>query len=114
MLTKHLSEPWFSLVSTGHKVYEGRLGNNAEFANAAVGSKLTWYNDDFGFRRQVSTRITSKSAFKTFGAMLRSKGISKCLPTVKTVTQGEAVYRRFYSDEKVAAHGVACIGMERL
>lgn len=112
MIAKHLSEPWFSLVSTGNKVYEGRLGNNVEFKNAEIGSKIVWYNDDLGFRREVSTKITSKSRFKSFGTMLRSKGISKCLPTVKTVEQGETVYRKYYPDEKVAMSGVLCIGLE--
>lgn len=112
MRAKHLSEPWFSLVSTGNKEYEGRLGNNAEFTKVDIGATITWYNDDLGFRRDVSTRITSKSRYKSFGAMLRSKGLSKVLPTVKTIAHGESVYRHFYSDEKVAIHGVLCLGLE--
>jgi ASC-1-like (ASCH) protein len=112
MIVKHLSEPWFSLVSTKNKEYEGRLGNNSEFIKAEIGSKILWFNNDLGFRREFSTRIISKTRYKTFGTMLRSKGISKCLPTVSTIAQGELVYRKYYPDEKVAAFGVLCIKIE--
>lgn len=88
------------------------MGNNAEFANADIGSNILWFNDDFGFRREISTSLISKSRHKSFGNMLRAKGVSKCLPTVTTIAQGESVYRKFYSDDKVNAFGALCIGLK--
>ena len=105
---KHLAEPWFSLVATGKKVYEGRLGDNSMGALAA-GSEVTFFNDDLpGPRRQVVVRITAKKRFKTFRAMLASSrnALEKTLPTVKSVDAGVAVYRAFYSPEDEKARGV--------
>lgn len=110
-MLKHLSEPWFSLVYVGAKKFEGRLGNNADFKNAPVGTEVTWYNDDLSERRQVRTKVTSKSTHKSFGSMLRAKGVAKCLPTVQSVAHGEAVYEKFYSKAKQNEHGVLCMGL---
>ena len=112
MLVKHLSEPWFSLVYVGAKKFEGRLGNNSDFSNVSIGSEVTWYNDDLGERREAKTRVTSKSTHKSFGTMLRSKGVGKCLPTVHSVAHGEAVYEKFYSRSKQNDHGVLCLGLD--
>eukprot|EP00873_Tetraselmis_striata_P033674 jgi/Tetstr1/453938/TSEL_040857.t1 len=110
-MLKHLSEPWFSLVYVGAKTFEGRLGNNADFKNAPVGSEVVWFNDDMGTRRQARTMITSKSTHRSFGSMLRRKGVPKCLPTVQSVAHGEAIYEKFYSKAKQDEHGVLCMGL---
>lgn len=105
--TKHLSEPWFSLVSTGKKVYEARLGNNP-MGNLPTGTQVTFYNGDLpGPKREVTVRITAKKKFKTFKAMLTSSrnALEKTLPTVKTVDAGVAVYHQFYSPDDEKKHG---------
>lgn len=111
-MLKHLSEPWFSLVYVGAKRFEGRLGNNADFRDAPVGTEVRWYNDDLGRRREVRTEVTSKSTYRSFAGMLRAKGVAKCLPTVQSVAHGEAVYERFYSKAKQNEHGVLCVGLK--
>ena len=108
-LTKHLSEPWFSLVYVGAKRFEGRLGNNSDFRAAAVGTEVEWYNDDMGKRRTVLTRITGKSEHASFREMLTAKGVGRTLPTVSTVVHGEQVYERFYPRDKQREHGVLCL-----
>lgn len=105
---KHLSEPWFSLVAVGKKVYEGRLGNNA-MAETAIGAELVFFNDDLpGPRREVAVRVTAKKKFRTFRAMLSSSrnALEKTLPTVKTVDAGVEVYRKFYGAADEKKHGV--------
>lgn len=96
----------------GAKKFEGRLGNNADFKNAKPGDKVTWYNDDLAERRQVATEIVSKSTHKSFGGMLRSKGVGKCLPTVQSAAHGEAVYEKFYPKAKQNDHGVLCMELK--
>lgn len=105
---KHLSEPWFSLVATRKKVYEGRLGNNSMAASASVGTEIVFYNDDLGRRRETKVVVTGKRKFASFRAMLASsaRALAKTLPTVASVDDGVAVYRAFYSAEAEKKHGV--------
>lgn len=112
---RHLSEPWFSLVATGQKVHEGRLGNNAMGA-VPVGSNLKFYNDDLGRRRETLVTVTGKKAFGSFRAMLSSSetALAKTLPTVRSVDDGVAVYRKFYSAESERKHGVVMISVRRV
>ena len=92
---RHLSEPWFSLVATGAKTFEGRLGNSA-LAAAPVGSTLVFFNDDLGRRRTVRVAVTGVERFASFRAMLAPAGaLARALPTVATVRDGVAVYRAF-------------------
>jgi ASC-1-like (ASCH) protein len=111
-LRKHLSEPWFSLVAVGAKTYEGRLNGNSDLGQLPIGSTVVWYNEDLGFRREVATVVTSRSAHKSFAAMLKSKGLGAVLPTVRTVQQGASVYAKFYSAEREAQSGVLCLGLQ--
>nr|WRJ69858.1 ASCH domain protein [Oceanusvirus sp.] len=112
-MKKHLSEPWFSLVATGKKTYEGRLGTNRDFSEAPVGTVVTWHNDDLGFERTVRVKITGKSRYPSFAAMIRDKGVDKVLPTVPA-SKGSDVYRQFYPDDRVKQAGVLCIRMKPL
>lgn len=110
---KHLSEPWFSLVATGKKIYEGRLGNNS-MGNLPLGTQVTFFNADLpGPKREVTVRISGKKKFKTFKAMLSSSrnSLEKTLPTVRTVDAGVAVYRAFYTGEDEKKHGVIRLTM---
>ena len=109
-MRKHLSEPWFSLVCTGKKKYEGRLADNEAFSGAPVGSEVTWYNDDLPFERVCRVKITEKTVYAGFAEMLLDKGVERVLPTVSSVKDGVAVYRRFYPGRKP----VLCLRMKVL
>ena len=112
---RHLSEPWFSLVATGQKVREGRLGNNSMGA-VPVGTKIKFYNDDLGRRREALVTVTKKELFSSFRAMLSSSdsALAKTLPTVRSVEDGVAVYRKFYSAESEKKHGVVAVSIKRV
>jgi ASC-1-like (ASCH) protein len=114
---KHLSEPWFSLVATGKKVFEGRLGNSSLASEASAGTEITFFNDDLpGRRRQATVVVTGKKSFPSFRAMLGSvpKALEKTLPTVKSVGDGVAVYRAFYTAEEERRHGVVRLRLRLL
>jgi ASC-1-like (ASCH) protein len=51
--TKHLSEPWFSLIKIGAKTCEGRL-NKGEFSIMKKGDKIIFINNDFDFQRSLN------------------------------------------------------------
>jgi ASC-1-like (ASCH) protein len=108
-MERGVREPWFSLIATGAKRYEGRLGNNRAFADAAIGTCITWVNSELGFKRQCKTSVVKVVRYKSFRAMFRSVGLRNVLPTVERTEDGEAVYRGFYPAADEAAHGVVCV-----
>ena len=55
---KHLSEPWFSLIKVGQKKCEGRL-NKGDFSKMKKDDILQFENNDFGFARSFTCKITS-------------------------------------------------------
>lgn len=112
---KHLSEPWFTLVGAGAKTVEGRLAKGS-FAQMAPGDVIVWYNDDWGFPREVRTRITRVTRHATFRRYLAQEGLRKCLPApgVRTLAQGVRVYRMFYPADEERRHGVLAIQLQLL
>lgn len=115
MYRKHLSEPWFTLVSVGLKTVEGRLGNG-DFAAMRPGDIVVFFNDDVrgdGLGpRECRVRVAGVERFATFADMLGVHGHrSAALPVsnVRTVRQGVSVYRQFYSASDEARHGVVAV-----
>jgi ASC-1-like (ASCH) protein len=110
-MERSVKEPWFSLIAVGAKRFEGRLGNNASLSPEALppGSTIRWVNDELGFRRAAETTVVGTTRHASFRAMFRAVGLRNALPTVPRTEDGEAVYRRFYSAEDEAKHGVLCI-----
>jgi ASC-1-like (ASCH) protein len=75
---KHLSEPWFSLISLGLKTVEGRK-NKGDFNKMEIGDIVKWTNDDFK-SRHILTKIVGKKIYKTFEEYLKKEGLQKSLP----------------------------------
>ena len=71
MITKHVSEPWFTLIYLGIKSVEGRL-NKGQFKEMKVNDEIKWINEDFN-HREVITRIVSKQEYPTFRDYLKEK-----------------------------------------
>ena len=91
--SKHLSEPWFSMISIGLKTVEGRL-NKGRFKDMEVGDIIEWHNEDFK-ERKFLTKIIGKNEYKTFEEYLVSEGLS--------------VYFKYFSKEKESEFGVVAI-----
>jgi len=111
-----VQEPWFTLIAQGTKSVEGRLrrGRYKELKggpplppchartfslggaavltgyplgdSTAVGDVVSWKNEQFGFKRTCTTRISRVHVFPSFAAMLSSPGggggtmLEKALP----------------------------------
>ena len=106
----HVSEPWITLIGTHAKTVEGRL-KRGSFSEIKVGDCIAWYNDDFGFRREVHTTVTGLTTYPSYLEYLRAESLDKCLPAygVDTLEEGVQVYRQFYSSLDEAQHGVLAI-----
>jgi len=110
--TETLSEPWFSLISLGLKVVEGRR-NKGRFHDMKVGDIVEWTNEDF-LPRSVFTKITDKKYYKTFREYLDNEGLQKCLPGMPDIEHGLSVYFKYYTKEDELKYGVAAIHFELL
>lgn len=109
MTERNVREPWFSLIATGAKRFEGRLGNNQSFASMPPGTRISWVNSELGFKRACETQVVAVTRHKSFRAMFRAVGLGNALPTVEKAADGEAVYRGFYGAADEAKHGVLCV-----
>lgn len=103
----HVSDPWFSLISTGLKTVEGRK-NKGKFKDMKVGDVIIWTNDDFG-KRYCKTKVVRKTEYKTFHDYLQTEGLDKCLPSIPTIEQGLSVYFKYYTKDDEARYGVVAI-----
>ena len=76
--TKHLSEPWFSLIKLGLKKAEGRL-NKGDFQNMKKNDIIVFQNNDFGSLRSFQVKITSTKKYISFKEYLKKETLEKCL-----------------------------------
>lgn len=97
MLSKHLSEPWFSLVQLGLKTVEGRK-QDEDWKDVSQGTIIEWYNDDFGWRRTHFSRVTFVSRYTTFESLLTHEGLNATLPGLTLISEGVRVYESYYKD----------------
>lgn len=108
--SKHLSEPWFSLITVGLKTVEGRL-NKGDFSKMEVGELIEWKNDDFK-ERSIVTKIVGKKEYKSFKEYLEGEGLNKCLPGIPTLEHGLSVYYKYFTKEDEEKYGVVAISIE--
>ena len=110
---KNVGEPWFTLISLGLKKVEGRL-NIGSFSQMEAGNIVEWTNNDFGSQRQAITRIKRKAQYATFREYLEKECLVNCLPGIKSLDTGVAVYHKYYSPAEEVASGVVAIELEVL
>jgi ASC-1-like (ASCH) protein len=106
--TKHLSEPWFSLIKIGAKKCEGRL-HKGDFALMKKDDYLLFENNDFNFLRSFRCKITSIHDYNTFENYLEGETLNKCLPGIDTIQQGVKIYREYYDEEQEAKYKIIAI-----
>ncbi|GJP30080.1 hypothetical protein CLOM_g22296 [Closterium sp. NIES-68] len=87
----HVQAEYLEQLAEGEKTVEGRC-NLPPYSSIIAGDLLT-----------------SVRAYPSFHHMLASQGLPAVLPGVKTLEEGVAVYRRFYSEEKEQRAGVLAI-----
>lgn len=110
----NVSEPWFSLIQSGQKSVEGRLAKS-RFAEIQVGDILKWTNseqtgkDKKPVAREFTTRVSAIVYYKDFETYLATERLKNCLPGVRTIKDGVAVYHKFYPKEERQKYKVMAI-----
>ena len=107
---KNVSEPWFSLIKIGAKTVEGRL-NKGEFASMRPGDKIIFSNDQLPFPRQFTVQITGIKKYANFKEYLQKETLPSCLPGIKKLEEGLAIYHMYYTPEDAERFGIVAIKM---
>ncbi len=110
---KNLSEPWFSLILLGLKTVEGRL-NKGDFKNMKVNDIVIWSNNDFGFTREITTKIKKITHYSTFKEYLINEKLSNTLPVINSIDHGIAVYKTYFPniEQDEIKYGVLAIKLQ--
>ncbi len=105
IITKNVSEPWFSLIKCQLKKVEGRL-LKGDFLNINKGDHIVWTNHDLGFPRSCTTKISSIHHYNSFKDYLKSEGLNKCLPGIDNLEEGLAIYYKYFTTNQEKKNGV--------
>lgn len=108
LITKDISEPWFSLIKVGLKTVEGRL-NKGDFASLIKGDCIKVVNTKLGFMRNYIIKITSIHKYTSFKEYLEKEKLEKCLPGIDTIEDGVKVYYKYYSKEDEEKYKIVAI-----
>jgi len=100
-LELNVQEPYFSLIETGQKTVEGRLGKDKYFS-FKKGDKVV-------FNKSLKLEIKDLIKYKSFREMLMFEGLKNVLPEVQTLEEGEQIYYQFYSKADEQKYGVVGI-----
>ncbi len=113
MITKNVSEPWFSLIKLELKTIEGRL-NKGDFKNLRINDIISWTNDDLGFHREFKTRIIGKKQYDNFESYLLNEGLNQCLPCIDNIEDGLKVYFKYYTKEQEKEYGILALELKKI
>jgi ASC-1-like (ASCH) protein len=106
--SKHLSEPWFSLIKIGAKKCEGRL-NKGDFSEMKKGDYILFTNNDFDLQREFHCKITSIHDYESFEKYLENESLEKCLPGIDTLEEGVNIYYKYYKKEDEIKYKIKAI-----
>ena len=115
--TFNVSEPWFSLIQAGTKSVEGRLAKS-RFAEIQAGELIRWTNEELKTKdgntvyRYVVTRVSAVTYYPDFEKYLSAERLKNCLPGVRTIKDGVAVYHKFYPKDERQKYKVIAIRLE--
>lgn len=104
-------KPWFDFICQGEKTVEGRV-NRGKFTSFNPGDHLVIKSADDDAQDMVVGTITCVGIYTSFEAMLNSTSLRRTLPGVRTIAEGVSEFRKFYSREVEAEHGVLAIYFE--
>ena len=111
-----VGDPWFGHIASGEKTVEGRL-NRGKFAAIKVGTVLTIRSSSSSGSSgsgHLRCRVSEVAKYGSFRQLLEQEGVRHVLPGVSGVAAGVSVYRKFYSAQDEAAHGVLGLHLTRI
>ena len=110
-IKKNVSEPWFSLMKCNLKKVEGRLCKG-DFSKLEKGDIIIWTNNEMGFKRQFSTKVTRINEYQDFKTYLEVETLKKCLPGIDSFLQGLNIYYKYFTKAQEKQFNVIAIGIK--
>ena len=101
-----MQEPYKSQILSGQKTVEGRL-NKGKFWALKIGDYLQFEES------WEKLKVVNLTSYTSFQSMLENEGLKHVLPDIKTIEQGIAVYRKFYTPEQEMEFWVLAIEMKK-
>ena len=102
----NVQEPYKSQILSGQKTVEGRL-NKGKFWALKIGDYLQFE------KSWEKLKVVNLTSYTSFQSMLENEGLKHVLPDIKTIEQGIAVYRKFYTPEQEMEFWVLAIEMKK-
>ena len=102
---KECKEPWFSLIRSGKKPYEGRV-KKGFWKDVKVGDRFTFYCGTEEFRVEV----TEVLEFTDFRDAYRGLG-EKLLPGVESEDKCWEINHEYFDDNLIEENGVVAVGI---
>lgn len=104
-----LNDPWFDLVRTGKKLYEGRR-RTPKVSLIQPGEILTIAHHTDKARIPFSVKVEETLEFASFEAALTALPIEQVLPVPDiTIAQGVEIYKKFVSIPTQERDGVVML-----
>ena len=102
----HLNSPWFELVRSGRKIYEGRR-KTQKTTNLQIGQIIEMRHYTDKEREPYKVRIDDILYYPTFEEALRELPIEHVLPLDDiTIEKGVEIYQKYVSLETQKKDGV--------
>ncbi|EAY14327.1 Archaea-specific enzyme related to ProFAR isomerase, putative [Trichomonas vaginalis G3] len=111
MISKHLSEPWFSYVEQGKKTIEGRL-EREEWSKIKPGDIIEFYNSDTGSKRAFQVKVVDIKKYSSFKSLINTEGLNNILPGVTSLEEGIKIYEKIYGS--TPNHNILGIKLQKL
>jgi ASC-1-like (ASCH) protein len=109
--TSHRAEPFFTQMKKGEKSIEGRL-NKSWRKKVKTGDYITINNNDE--TDSFESEVIAVRRYRSFYELLVNEKLYKLLPGVKSIDEGLAIYRNFYTIEQEEQFGVVAIEVKVL
>ncbi len=108
-----LMNKYWLQIENGKKTVEGRIFDGiARHIRAQDIIQFSMNNDP---AKNLFCKVTKADKFDTFEEMLRVLGLGKCLPDVKSIEEGVAIYHSFSNyAEREKKFGVVGFSIEHL
>lgn len=100
----------YPYVADGQKTVEGRAwSKKRDYTKMKPGDKIVF--SDLGSKKKVTAEILSVKNYKTVKAYLEKEGLKKCLPWVKSLSEGIGLYYGIAEDweERIRKGGIFAI-----
>lgn len=92
----HLDGKWFTHISKGFKIYEGRLRDEKR-RKIRVGDCIRFMCRDCG--KDIYAYVMEIKVFRNFNEMLSNIPLDLILPGIENLSEALSVYKGFYGDK---------------